>query len=169
MVNNKQYQDDDETIVKALDIKTRYEEDNVDIMATAKQTPLLHAPAQYAHSKPFPELPEYVYQNKKISVFLECFRSAIDNTCLFSYPFSRMYARKPSESEIEIEWVYDKIRLFFSFDEKDKDYYGINCYDSHKGSFYNMFQEMNPSKYQDYVTEIINGINEFMKKTYISG
>lgn len=93
----------------------------------------------------FSSLPMEIFANDHVKLFLEEMRRCIlewDKDDLSGIVFPKLQLTEFTDVTIVIEWIFNYFRLYFSFDEKEGDFYGEVMSDSENGKFHNDFRKM---------------------------
>ena len=93
----------------------------------------------------FAALPESVYGNDRVKVFLNEMRSCLlnwDKDELRGITLPKLRVTEFTDVTIVIEWIFNYFRLYFSFDQKEGDFYGEVMSDVENGKFHNEFRKM---------------------------
>ena len=112
----------------------------------------------------FTELPETVYKEKDVAMFLNAMRVAIAEENPQNVTLSKLIVTEKTKTSLTLDWIYNYFRLYFSFDKVDGDYFGFMSHDEEKGIYKNEFKSMKPNEYKDvskamldYVLMMIQG------------
>ena len=98
----------------------------------------------------FSELPKFVFANKHAKMFLDEMKRALVNTDrvnLEGVTLSKLIISEHTEMTLVLEWIFNYFRLYFSFDKKEGDFFGVISSDSENGKFHNAFKKMKISDY----------------------
>ena len=93
----------------------------------------------------FTALPASVYRNDRAKAFLNEMRTCLlnwDKNELGGITLPKLRMTEFTDVTIVIEWIFNYFRLYFSFDQKEGDFYGEVMHDTENGKFYNEFQKM---------------------------
>lgn len=111
----------------------------------------------------FDELPSYVYDYNDVKIFLNILRNVLLAQNLQDITLSKLYVSEHSASGVVLDWIYNYFRIYFSFDSKEGNFYGIISNNPEEGSFSNDFRKMDSGHYDilakdivDYVVKMIH-------------
>lgn len=104
----------------------------------------------------FSELPDYVYENNDAKEFLNVLRNALLKTSLSGITLSKLGVSEHSDSELEIEWIFNYFRVYFSFDHNAGNYFGRVSSNPIDKSFSNEFKEIDKQNIPTLVSSIID-------------
>ena len=112
----------------------------------------------------FTELPEAVYKEKDVALFLSALRGAIAEENPQNVTLSKLVVTEKTDTGCTLDWIYNYFRLYFSFDKIDGDYFGFMSHDTEKELYKNEFKAMKPQDFKnvakamlDYVLMMIQG------------
>ena len=112
----------------------------------------------------FTDLPESVYKEKDVALFLDALRAVIAEENPQNVTLSKLIVTEKTDSGCTLDWIYNYFRLYFSFDKNDGDYFGFMSHDTEKELYKNEFKAMKPQDFKnvakamlDYVLVMIQG------------
>lgn len=112
----------------------------------------------------FTDLPESVYKEKDVALFLDALREVIAEENPQNVTLSKLIVTEKTDSGCTLDWIYNYFRLYFSFDKNDGDYFGFMSHDTEKELYKNEFKAMKPQDFKnvakamlDYVLVMIQG------------
>ena len=112
----------------------------------------------------FTDLPESVYKEKDVALFLDALRGVIAEENPQNVTLSKLIVTEKTDSGCTLDWIYNYFRLYFSFDKNDGDYFGFMSHDTEKELYKNEFKAMKPQDFKnvakamlDYVLVMIQG------------
>ena len=112
----------------------------------------------------FTDLPESVYKEKDVALFLDALRGVIAEENPQNVTLSKLIVTEKTDSGCTLDWIYNYFRLYFSFDKNDGDYFGFMSHDTEKELYKNEFKDMKPQDFKnvakamlDYVLVMIQG------------
>lgn len=112
----------------------------------------------------FTEIPEILYKEKDVALFLRELREAIVEKNPQNVTLSKLIVTEKTDTGCTLDWIYNYFRLYFSFDKIDGDYFGFMSHDTEKESYKNEFKAMKPNDFKnvakamlDYVLMMIRG------------
>ncbi|WP_455524912.1 hypothetical protein [Holdemanella biformis] len=112
----------------------------------------------------FTDLPESVYKEKDVALFLDALRRVIAEENPQNVTLSKLIVTEKTDSGCTLDWIYNYFRLYFSFDKNDGDYFGFMSHDTEKELYKNEFKAMKPQDFKnvakamlDYVLVMIQG------------
>lgn len=73
----------------------------------------------------FTDLPESVYKEKDVALFLDALRGVIAEENPQNVTLSKLIVTEKTDSGCTLDWIYNYFRLYFSFDKNDGDYFGF--------------------------------------------
>lgn len=106
----------------------------------------------------FEGLPSYVYQNENAKHFLNVLRSVLSNKHLTGITLAKLCVGEISDSEVEIDWIYNYFRVYFSFSDESGSVYGKIYKNQEKGICRNETGILTPSRYKELAEEILNEV-----------
>lgn len=106
----------------------------------------------------FNELPKYVYDNKDLKNFLNVLRKVLLSTNLEGITLSKLCVSEKTESGIVLDWIFNYFRVYFSFDLKDGNFFGIVSSNPEKGSFFNEFEMIDSKRYEEQAENIVDHV-----------
>lgn len=98
----------------------------------------------------FTGLPTSVYGNDRAKAFLNELRRCLlnwDQDELRGITLPKLRVTEFTEVTLVIEWIFSYFRLYFSFDQKEGDFYGEVMSDIENGKFHNEFRKMEMEEY----------------------
>ncbi len=98
----------------------------------------------------FTALPASVYGNDRAKSFLNEMRTCLlnwDKDELRGITLPKLRVTEFTDVTIVIEWIFNYFRLYFSFDQKEGDFYGEVMSDVENGKFHNEFRRMETAEY----------------------
>ena len=99
----------------------------------------------------FTALPANVYENDRVKAFLNEMRICLlnwDQDELRGITLPKLRVTEFTDVTIVIEWIFNYFRLYFSFDQKEGDFYGEVMSDVENGKFHNEFRKMEIEEFQ---------------------
>ena len=93
----------------------------------------------------FTALPVEIYDNERAKSFLNEIRRCLlnwDQDELRGITLPKLRVTEFTAVTIVIEWIFNYFRLYFSFDQKEGDFYGEVMSDTENGKFHNEFRKM---------------------------
>jgi hypothetical protein len=104
----------------------------------------------------FTNLPDFVYDNKDASIFLQSLRKAIIKENPKDITLAKMIVTEKTETGFTLEWIYNYFRIYFSFDSEDGNFFGCISHNGEDGYFKNEFKPMKVSEFDDVAEAILD-------------
>ena len=104
----------------------------------------------------FTDLPESVYKEKDVALFLDALRGVIAEENPQNVTLSKLIVTEKTDSGCTLDWIYNYFRLYFSFDKNDGDYFGFMSHDTEKELYKNEFKAMKPQDFKNVAKAMLN-------------
>lgn len=153
-INNGHYYDTDLSDTYKMLYKKKYDfvkEEDTSIYSTSKT----FSPSLPADVDIFTDLPNYVYKNEDAKEFLNILREALVNSDLDGVTLSKLCVSECTDSGIVLDWIYNYFRIFFSFDAKDGNFYGVISSNPEEGIYSNDFCLMKEKQYTSVAKRLV--------------
>lgn len=111
----------------------------------------------------FDELPSYVYDYDDAKTFLNILRNVLLAQNLQDVTLSKLYVSEHSDSGVVLDWIYNYFRIYFSFDAKEGNFYGIISNNPEEGSFSNDFRIMDSRYYDILAKDIVDYVVKMLR------
>lgn len=110
-----------------------------------------------------------VQSKERVKCFLESLRMSIKRL-LEVENLGNIYLNKLSieeqkdESELMVDWIFNYFRVFYSFDDKEGDMYGMIVNDTERLDFLSEFKQLKESDYDKVAEKTVSFVLEHIKK-----
>lgn len=104
----------------------------------------------------FTEIPETLYKEKDVALFLKSMREAIVEENPQNVTLSKLIVTEETETGCTLDWIFNYFRLYFSFDKIDGDYFGLMSHDIEKKSYKNEFNFMEPQNFKSIAKSVLS-------------
>lgn len=69
-----------------------------------------------------------------------------------------------NENELMVDWIYNYFRVFYSFDDKEGDMYGMIVNDTQRVEFSSEFKQLKETNYDEVAKETVEFVLEHIKR-----
>lgn len=156
IVLEKKYSIDQNTSAKGYTVEKRYSCKSVYESAHRIFSDLNITSSLDSDLDIFSKLPDFVYDNKDASIFLQALRRAIIKENPKDITLAKMIVTEKTETGFTLEWIYNYFRIYFSFDSEDGDYFGCISHNGEDGSFKNEFKPMRVTEFDDVAEAMLD-------------
>ncbi len=115
----------------------------------------------------FTDLSPVVYENKDAKLVLDSLRHAIisarNESKLKDVFLHKLVTSERTETTLTIEWIFNKFRVFLSFDKGDDPYYGLIYVDTELMEFTDTVQKIDMNHCNDAADTVLNFVLSKLK------